>query len=68
MILGHARQRKLVDIHMAGEIVERVRQAVDGQLGHGDRERRRPATLAASAIAASNALPGKATSSTSRHS
>ena len=36
MILGKARQRELVDVHMAGEIVERVRQTIDGELGHGD--------------------------------
>jgi hypothetical protein len=52
VILAHARQRELVEVHMAGEIVERMRQAVDRQ----------------SVIAASKALPGSATSSTSRHS
>ena len=40
MILAHARERKLVDIHVAGQIIERVRKAVDRQLGHGDRQRR----------------------------
>src|ERR1700677_3146191 len=40
VILGQARQRELVDVHVAGEVVERMRQTIDGQLGHGDRERR----------------------------
>jgi hypothetical protein len=40
VIVGQARQRELVDVHVAGEVVERMRQAIDGQLGHGDRERR----------------------------
>ncbi|MEH2534189.1 hypothetical protein V1277_006515 [Bradyrhizobium sp. AZCC 1588] len=29
VILGHARQRELVDVHVAGEIVERMREAID---------------------------------------
>src|SRR6186713_2215449 len=40
VVLAHARQRKLVDVHVTGEIVERMRQAVDRQLGHRDRQRR----------------------------
>src|SRR5260370_2115890 len=40
VIFGQARQRELVDVHVACEIVERVRQAIDGELGHGDRQRR----------------------------
>jgi putative transposase len=36
VVLGQARQRELVDVHMAREIVQRVCEAVDGQLGHGD--------------------------------
>src|SRR5580692_10624162 len=51
---------------VAGEIVERVRQAVDGELGHRGRERRLAANLAASAMAASKAMPGSATSSLRR--
>jgi hypothetical protein len=27
MIFGQSRQRKLIDVHVAGEIVERMRQA-----------------------------------------
>ena len=40
MVLGEACQRELVDVHVAGEIVERMRETIDGELGHGDRERR----------------------------
>ena len=66
VIVGQARERKLIDVHVAGEIVERVRQAVDGELGHRGRERRLAANLAASAMAASKAMPGSATSSLRR--
>ena len=37
VILRHARQRELVEVHVTGEIVERMRQSIDRQLGHGDR-------------------------------
>ena len=40
VVLGQARQRELVDVHVACEIVERMRQAIDGELGHRDRQRR----------------------------
>src|SRR5437588_5100107 len=40
VVFAHARQRKLVDVHVARQIVERVRQTINRQLGHGDRERR----------------------------
>jgi hypothetical protein len=40
VVLGQACQRKLVDIHVAGQIVERMRQPVDGELCHRDRDRR----------------------------
>ena len=40
MILGQARQRELVNVHVAGEVIKRVRETIDGQLGHGDRQRR----------------------------
>src|ERR1035437_6785597 len=39
VILGQARKREMVDVHVAGEIVERVRQAMDRQRGHDDRQR-----------------------------
>jgi hypothetical protein len=57
-------QRKLVDVHVARQIIERMRQAIDCQLGHGDRQRRLGGHWQR---AASNAS-GSATSSTSRHS
>jgi hypothetical protein len=30
VVFGHACQRKLIDVHMAGEIVERVGETIDG--------------------------------------
>jgi hypothetical protein len=30
VIFGHTRQRELIDVHVTGEIVERVRETVDG--------------------------------------
>jgi hypothetical protein len=30
MVLAEARQRELVDIHVAGEIIQRMREPVDG--------------------------------------
>src|SRR6185437_6112602 len=39
MILRHARQRELIDVHVAGEIVERIGETVDGQLRHRNRYR-----------------------------
>ncbi|MBB1094409.1 hypothetical protein HUU61_24380 [Rhodopseudomonas palustris] len=41
VVLAHARERELVDVHVAGEIVQRVRQPADGQLGHRHRRLRR---------------------------
>jgi hypothetical protein len=29
MVLGQARQGELIDVHVAGEIVERVRETID---------------------------------------
>src|SRR5690349_8194197 len=40
VVLAHACQRELVEVHVAGEIVERMREAVDGELCHGNRKRR----------------------------
>ncbi len=34
VVLGQARQCKLIDVHVAGEIVERVHEAINGELGH----------------------------------
>lgn len=40
VVPGHARQRELVDIHVAGEVVERIGKPVDGQRCHCSRQRR----------------------------
>jgi hypothetical protein len=45
VIVSHAGQRELIDIHMTGEIVERVGQPIDGQFRHCDRDRRLPGNL-----------------------
>ena len=37
VVFGQARQHELIDIHVARQIVERVRKPIDGQLGHRDR-------------------------------
>lgn len=37
VILGQARQRKLIDVHMAGEVVQRVRQPINSELRHRNR-------------------------------
>jgi hypothetical protein len=47
VVFRQARQRELVDVHVASEIIERVGEPVDRQFGHGDRERRleRPTSM-----------------------
>jgi hypothetical protein len=53
---------------VTGEIIERMRQAVDGELGHRSRDRGGwLANLAANAIAVSKTVPDAATSSTKDH-
>ena len=31
VVFGPARQRELIDVHMAGEVVQSIGQAIDGQ-------------------------------------
>ena len=38
VILGLARQRELVDIHVARQVIKRVRKPVNRQFGHRDRQ------------------------------
>ena len=40
VVFGQARERKLIEIHVAREIIKRVRQAIDGELRHRSRDLR----------------------------
>src|ERR1700758_3510740 len=40
VVLADAGEQELIAVHVAGEIVQRMCQAVDGELGHGDRKGR----------------------------